>query len=256
MKEGYIKLYRQLQESWLWDGSEPFDMRSAWVDLLLLANHEDTKTVFDGEVIMVRRGQRITSVRKLAERWHWGKDKTLKFLKMLEADKMILRNADSRKTLITIVNYAKFQSSEVGEQTVNRHSADSEQTVSRHSSATNNNEKNDKNEKNKNNNNAHMVEATADVEALPLNDGSEWKPTVREYEEYCRLFPEVDIDGEFRRMRSWCNANSKKTRSGIRRFVNSWLTKAQDTPRKKPKKTGNVQSVDDYMLAVIRGEAI
>ena len=252
-KEGYIKLYRQLQESWIWDGSEPFDMRSAWVDLLLMANHEDNKTIFDGEVITVMRGQRITSVRKLAERWHWGKDKTLKFLKMLEADKMIVRNADSRKTLVTIVNYAKFQSSEVGEQTVNRHSADSPQTVRRHSPATNKNDKNEKNDKKENNIYAPGVES-ADVEPLPLNDGTEWKPTFSEYEEYIRLFPDVDIDSEFRRMRSWCNANNKKTRNGIKRFVNAWLSRAQDNPKKSSSKTKG-QSLDDYMLSVIRGEA-
>lgn len=73
---------------------------------------------------------------------------------------------------------------------------------------------------------------TADVEALVLNDGSEWKPTLSEYNEYVRLYPNVDIKNEFRKMRGWCNGNSKKrkTRHGITRFVNAWLGKEQDKP--------------------------
>lgn len=147
-KQGYIKLYRQIQDCWLWTSPEPFDERSAWIDLLMLANHADKTTMFDKKLITVKRGQRITSVRLLAERWHWGRTRTLNFLKNLEADKMIVREADSRKTLITIVNYGKFQGFENEDETVTRQSRDSHETLTRQSPTTNNNEeimiKNDK----------------------------------------------------------------------------------------------------------------
>ena len=73
-------------------------------------------------------------------------------------------------------------------------------------------------------------EPYADVEALPLNDGSEWFPTVSQYEEYQRLYPAVDVRRAFADMRGWCNANpqKRKTRRGINRFVNSWLAREQD----------------------------
>ena len=75
-------------------------------------------------------------------------------------------------------------------------------------------------------------EEKAEVEPLILNDGSEWLPTKSEYSEYLRLYPNVDIVSEFRRMRGWCNGNPKKrkTRHGITRFVNAWLGKEQDKP--------------------------
>lgn len=76
----------------------------------------------------------------------------------------------------------------------------------------------------------------ADVEAVPLNDGSEWRPTREQYEEYKRLFPAVDIDAEFRLMRAWCQANrtKRKTKSGVMRFVQAWLSRTQNRPQNKP----------------------
>ena len=72
----------------------------------------------------------------------------------------------------------------------------------------------------------------ANVEALLLNDGSEWRPSLSEYEEWKRLFPATDINDEFRNMRVWCmkNPTKRKTKRGVRRFVLNWLTNAQDKP--------------------------
>ena len=74
---------------------------------------------------------------------------------------------------------------------------------------------------------------SAPVEAIPLNDGTEWLPSMEEYEEYKRLYPNVDVDQEFRKMRGWCNDNpsKKKTLRGIKRFVGGWLSREQDKPR-------------------------
>lgn len=73
-------------------------------------------------------------------------------------------------------------------------------------------------------------EPLADVEAIPLNDGTEWLPTKSQYEEFCRLYPNVNIEQEFRNMRGWSNNNPKKrkTKAGVKRFVNSWLQREQD----------------------------
>lgn len=134
---GWIKIHRQIQNCLIWD-DKPFNMASAWIDLLLLANHEDKETIFDKKPILVKRGQRITSVRELSARWGWGKDKTLRFLRLLESEKMIVKESDSRKTLLTIVNYGIYQDGETENETVIR-------TLTGQSQATNKNDKNDKN---------------------------------------------------------------------------------------------------------------
>ena len=134
---GWIKIHRQIQNCLIWD-DKPFNMASAWIDLLLLANHEDKETIFDKKPILVKRGQRITSVRELSARWGWGKDKTLRFLRLLEREKMIVKDSDSRRTLLTIVNYGIYQDCETENETVIR-------TLTGQSQATNKNDKNDKN---------------------------------------------------------------------------------------------------------------
>lgn len=107
--KGWIKTYRKIQECWIWLDKEPFDKRSAWIDLLLTANHADKKILFNGELITVKRGQILTSVRKLAIRWGWSNDKILRFLRLLESDEMLKKDSDKYRTLITIENYEVYQ---------------------------------------------------------------------------------------------------------------------------------------------------
>ena len=149
MKQGWIKLHRQILESDIWDDEEhePFDRRSAWIDLLLLANHKDKQTVFDGKPITVKRGQKVTSVRKLSERWRWSVNRTYRYLKLLEELNMIERQSDNRRTLLTIVKYEVFQDSENTNEYTDRTLTD---TQIEHSRNTNKNIKNDKNIKNNN----------------------------------------------------------------------------------------------------------
>ena len=70
----------------------------------------------------------------------------------------------------------------------------------------------------------------ADVEAVILNDGTEWRPDQALFAEYVRLYPNVDVKQQFNEMRGWCLSNPKKrkTAKGIKRFVNSWLAREQD----------------------------
>lgn len=86
-------------------------------------------------------------------------------------------------------------------------------------------------------------EPEADVEALILNDGSEWRPTEALFAEYVRLYPNVDVKQQFNVMRSWCLSNPKKrkTKRGITRFVNSWLTREQDKGYRRPADNGTYQ---------------
>ena len=78
-------------------------------------------------------------------------------------------------------------------------------------------------------------EPEADVSAIPLNDGTEWRPTEALFAEYVRLYPNVDVKQQFNEMRGWClsNPKKKKTKRGITRFVNAWLAKEQDRGHQK-----------------------
>lgn len=147
MAEGWISIHRKIRECDIWDYDEPFTRRDAWIDLLLLANHRDKDTIFDGKRITIKRGQYLTSVRKLSKEWQWGKNKTLAYLRLLEECEMIRRDADSRRTLITIVNYDIYQNEDVAQRTVRGQLRDSKGTVTGHRQATNNNDNNENNNK-------------------------------------------------------------------------------------------------------------
>ena len=98
-------------------------------------------------------------------------------------------------------------------------------------------------------------EPEADVEALILNDGSEWRPTSALFAEYVRLYPNVDVKQQFNVMRGWCisNLQKRKTRRGITRFVNSWLAKEQD--KGGYKQNNNSQSVHTKRMEELLNES-
>lgn len=106
--KGWISLYRSIQDHWLWQ-EKPFSKGQAWMDLLLSANHQDNKIVFDSNLIEVKRGEFITSIRKLCERWGWSNSKVKKFLDLLQNDGMITYKSDTKKTTINIVKYEGYQ---------------------------------------------------------------------------------------------------------------------------------------------------
>lgn len=146
--KGWICLHRSIQDSWVWQ-NESFSRGQAWIDLLLTANHEDHKIVVDNDLMTIKRGQMLTSVRKLSERWKWSVKRTQKFLKILEEDQMLTKKSGKRYTLLTILNYAKFQDVSAFRDTVSTTLPTTQRTHSRpHCLPTNNNDNNDNNDNN------------------------------------------------------------------------------------------------------------
>ena len=74
----------------------------------------------------------------------------------------------------------------------------------------------------------------ADVSAIPLNDGTEWRMPLELYEEYVKAYPALDIKQEVSQMRIWAlsNPTRRKTKRGMTKFVNGWLERSQNNPRK------------------------
>ena len=120
--KGYIKLYRDIRDHWIYS-ERPISKFQAWIDLILEVNHEDKKILFDGQPIVVKRGSTITSLRKLSTRWGWSKTTVGRFLDSLEADGMITQKRDTKKTLINVENYAFYQDSSAKRGTQKRHRA-------------------------------------------------------------------------------------------------------------------------------------
>lgn len=109
--EGWISIYRQIQDSWLWE-EKPFTKGQAWIDMLLEANHKSNKVPIGNELVEVKRGQKLWSILDMADRWGWSRKKVSNFLNLLESDGMIKQKRTTKYTLITIVNYDFYQNRE------------------------------------------------------------------------------------------------------------------------------------------------
>jgi hypothetical protein len=104
---GWICLYRDIQSHWVFNNAEHF---RAWVDLLLLANHEKKTFELKGQLVIIDRGQVGLSQVSLAERWKWGhRDRVKRYLTLLEKDGMIELKTTHLNSVITICNYSHYQ---------------------------------------------------------------------------------------------------------------------------------------------------
>ena len=106
---GWIKLHRQIQECFLWRIKEPFDKRSAWIDLLLLMEHQNKNLMIDGKIETIKRGSYMLSIEKLCDRWMWSRNKVKRYLDVLEREHMIVTRRTNKGTLVSVVNYCVYQ---------------------------------------------------------------------------------------------------------------------------------------------------
>ncbi len=115
---GWIKLHRKIQDNQLWT-AEPFSKGQAWVDLLLMANHEEKPVDIRGIWVTVKEGQIARGERTLAERWRWSRDKVRRFLSYLERAGQIRPQKNNVITIISICNWNRYQASNTAKQTAN-----------------------------------------------------------------------------------------------------------------------------------------
>ena len=102
MNDGFIVLNRRIS-SWRW-----WDMPNAvtlWLHILIGANWTDG--YFLGQKI--ERGQLATSIHRLAEESGLHPNTVRHWLKKFEDEQQITLKSTNRYTLITVINYAKYQ---------------------------------------------------------------------------------------------------------------------------------------------------
>lgn len=144
---GWIKLHRQIQNHWIWEDSEKLKW---WLDLILMANHQDNKVLINGELVVIEMGERHTSEEKLAARWGVSRNTVRKFLNLLVKDDMIsIKKSRQNGTTYKVRNYNVYQgfSEEKKQQTEQRTEQQKDNGVNNELNI-NKNDKEGKNEKN------------------------------------------------------------------------------------------------------------
>lgn len=100
-----------------------------------------------------------------------------------------------------------------------------------------------------------VVEADEIVEEFPVvgTKGSSWGMPRSLLEELQRAYPPLDVPAEARLARAWLvsNPTKRKTPNGMPRFLNAWMTRANDRLRGSPvgaKPTGH-DAIDRFLEA-------
>lgn len=99
---------------------------------------------------------------------------------------------------------------------------------------------------------AELPSSPPPAAVLPLVDGSDFPIAQETVDELSGLYPAVDVAQQLRNMRGWLLANPKnrKTKTGIMRFVNSWLSRDQNQARPQNRqqfqKPTKAQEIDDF----------
>lgn len=218
MKEGWICIYRAIEEDPMYF-AEPFTRMQAFIDLILITNHERTVFFKRGIKITVERGQTVRSEDELALRWKWSRGKVRRFLLELENDTKIVQQKTRLCNCISIVNYDKYQLGGTTDSTTN------DTTDSTTDSTTKNN--NDNNIINYDNN-AHTRESVEQQNDDIDNDILQLKNSVIWIEQICmkhKILPD-QLPEIFDAFAAECRCNGLKRHQDLKdaqRHFNNWL---------------------------------
>jgi DNA-binding transcriptional regulator YhcF (GntR family) len=106
MGNGWIKLHRKILDNpiskkpvWSW----------LWIVLLLKANHDPKKFIWNGRSILVNSGQFITGRKELSKETGINESSIQRILKYLEIEHQIEQQKTTKYRLITIVKWEDYQ---------------------------------------------------------------------------------------------------------------------------------------------------
>lgn len=103
---GWIKLQRDIMSHWIAQDNEYL---AVWIRMLAEANYEPQTKMFNGQVITVGRGQFIFGLDSYAEKTKVSVMRLRRLVDLLEKHQMINRVKSAKYSLISIVNYDKYQ---------------------------------------------------------------------------------------------------------------------------------------------------
>lgn len=119
VNKGFIKLPRHIIEDSHYF-SEPFTRTQAWVDLIILANYQDTTALVRGVKIVVKRGQVCRSITELAKRWKWSRNRVMRFTEgLVDAERLHVQKLPI-VNVYTIRDYEEYQGNGAANEATNR----------------------------------------------------------------------------------------------------------------------------------------
>lgn len=234
---GWIQLHRQIRENWIWE--DPAKLK-AWLDILMMVNHEEKKILVNGELVTIHRGEKLTSIVKLSERWGWTRRRVVRFLDLLENDKMCTTNRTANGTTIKVNNYKEYQGFKPTKRTTNSTTDDTPDDTADgtpHDTQTI--------MSNNSSNNVNNFFCAAALKKIP--------PEKSDVEAYCRekRYRGMDIDGffEYYDLRDWKLAGGLKMPDWTK-AVDYWHSKGKKEAEKGQTDAPYLEEFDNAPMVV------
>lgn len=108
---GSVRVSKRIRNHAVWL-REPPSYGQAWIDLLLLTNDAPRFVTLNGERFELKRGQLCWSQRGLEQQWKRSREWIQRFIQFLCDENAISVEVTGRKTIVTVLNYDAYQSSE------------------------------------------------------------------------------------------------------------------------------------------------
>ncbi|WP_302554097.1 hypothetical protein [uncultured Bilophila sp.] len=238
MEQGYVKLWRKCLDSGLLKNPTAWQLFGY---LLLKATHRAHRQLVGGMVFDLQPGDVIVGRSKAADDLGVGEQSIRTALKLLEKLEIVTSRSTNKCTIISFVNWHRYQDDQPApNQQINHHLTSNQPAPNQHLTTN----KNERKKENIKTDTSYLAQSDAGassapepdgeqdqpVAMIPLADGSEFPVPASLASEYAAAYPGVDVAGELAQVRAWClsNPRKRKTKNGIRRFLNSWLDRAQN----------------------------
>ena len=232
---GHIKIDRRILE---WEWYKDLNTCRLFFHLLLQANWKDGR--FQG--MEIPRGSLVTSYNNLAAETGLSVKNVRTALKHLETTGEVAVNRHPKFSVVTVNNYNLYQSDGTvsGSQVADNRQATGKQV------ATIEEVKKVRSKESNNNTPSAPDDKSLCAGSFLLNDGTSYEITENDVDTFQQLYPGIDVRQEIRSVTAWCLSNPKnrKTRAGAKRFLNSWLSRAQNSakPNRGYTKTAEVST--------------
>lgn len=90
MEETWIKLYRKIMKSPIWENEKALKI---WIWCLLKATHEERKQLVGQQVVELKKGQFVFGRKKASDELQMNENTIYRYIKLLEK----IRNDNSKK---------------------------------------------------------------------------------------------------------------------------------------------------------------
>jgi hypothetical protein len=108
----FIPISRKFFECDFWQEERAYSRAEAWLDLIASTRFEESETpeLIAGRMVSWTRGELPISLRFLAKRWLWSKNKVDDFIHQLESMERVTRRSANGQTFLILTNYYRYNS--------------------------------------------------------------------------------------------------------------------------------------------------